>query len=898
VIGYGSQTKKELTGSIANVRPEDFNNGEQANALGLVQGKVAGLMIVKDGGGDPARNTYQVQLRGLGSLHGSGSPLFVIDGVAGGDLSTVPAGDIESIDVLKDGSAAAIYGVRANHGVILVTTKRGKSGEVTVSYAGDFGVGFIAKRPRVLTASEYRKYMVATGLGIDYGGNTDWISEMIRPSNTTSHHLSTTGGTKEFNYRASVGYKASQGLAICSDFSQINGKIAADQWGFNNKLHIQYDLSYFTDKKNWVDYYAFDRAVQANPTLPLRFAEDDPDYEKYNGWYELNEFDSYNPVAKLKEPQDLQKSSTLLGSVRATLNLTDNWRIGTNVSLQDINSWNGKYDSRYMKGDYINGVGKAEQIYGYSRMQTIESTIQYINRWGKHNFQAIVGHSYQTFEQHGFRVKNNDFPVDFTAYNNLGMGKGIQTGDTNNVSMGSYKYIDKGAAFFTRGIYNFNNRYFVNASVRTEGSSKFGPKAHPTWGRWGIFPAVSGSWLISEEDFLKKHPVIDNLKLRIGYGVTGNQPGGNQSGDHYSYLMRVGPTGGEIYLDGEWISPWGALSNENDSLRWEKKKEYNLGVDFILLKKLSGTVDAYLRNTTDLLWMYAVSVPPNPYERTLANYGQLRNMGIELTLNYQIVRKKDFNWNVGLVMAKNANKVVRITGGEFANNNAGYLEVGSVWGRGLTGLNVMRLEEGRPVGNFYGYKFYDINKDGKMRFYTDVGGMTSYPQDKDRQVIGNAQPWATFGFNTFANYKQWSVSLNFRGRLGGMIFNEKRFMYENTTGAENVLLSAVDPAAAIASDRPAHLIKDQRHFSDFYLEKGTYLKLSDASVGYNFKLSPSVKAYMNSAKLLLTAQNLFTITGYSGMDPEVPIAGLAPGMDFKRYYPRQRSILLSLKATF
>ena len=895
VIGYGTQTKKELTGSITSVKAEDFNKGTQANALGLVQGKVAGLTIIKNGGDDPAQNSYQVQLRGLGSLRGNGSPLFIIDGVSGGDLSTVPIEDIESIDVLKDGSAAAIYGVRANHGVILVTTKRGKDGVSTIDYAGDVGVGFIAKRPRMLNADEYRKYMAETDLGVDYGGNTNWMDELTRPSSTTSHNLSMTGGTKTFNYRATIGYKEATGLAIGSDYSQISTKIAADQKGFNNKLQIQYDLSYFTDKKNWIDYNVFDRAVQANPTLPLRFKEDDRDYEKYNGWYEISDFGTFNPIANIKESQRLQKKSVLLGNIKAALNLTDHWKIGTSYSLQDINDWNGRYFSRYMKGSYILGVGRAEQEYNYNRMQTIESTIQYLNNWGKHNFQAIAGHYYGIFEVHGFNAMNTDFPVDFTEYNNLGMGKGIQTGESNNANMGSYKYVDRGAAFFARGIYNFDGKYFLNASIRAEGSSKFGPKADPTLGRWGLFPAVSASWLLSEESFLKDVDVVDELKLRAGYGVTGNQP---EERDHYAYLMRVGQTGSEIFLGGQWISPWGAQSNENEFLRWEKKKEYNIGVDFVLMKRLSGTIDTYLRNTVDLLWLYNVPSPPYPFGQTLANYGQLRNRGVEIALNYQLFQKKDFKWNVGLVMAKNDNKVIKITGGEFAQNNSGYLELGGVSGRGLTGVNVMRLEEGLPIGNFYGYKFYDIKEDGKMRFKTAAGGITSAPSPADLQVIGNALPWATFGFNTAITYKQWDVSMNFRGQFGGMIFNEMRFIYENTAGSENVLLSAVDPNAAIAPDRPASKIKDQRIFSDFYLEDASYLKLSDASIGYNFNLAQNIKNYVQSLKLSLTAQNLFTITGYSGIDPEVSMSGLTPGMDSKSYYPRQRTILFSLRASF
>jgi len=898
-IGYGTQTKKELTGAIASIKPEDFNKGTQSNPLGLVQGKVAGLTIIKNGGDDPAQNSYQVQIRGLGTLGGgTAEPLYIVDGIPKGDLTTVPLEDVESIDVLKDGSAAAIYGTRANNGVILITTKRGNSdNKVSLDYSGDFGIGFIAKVPRVLNAEEYRKYMVNEGRGIDYGGSTNWMKELVRPSTTTTHSLSIAGGVKNFNYRATVGFKNATGLAISSDFSQINAKLAADQKAFNNHLNIQYDLSYTTNKKNWVDYSVFDRALQANPTIPLRFDKSDPDYEKYDGWYEINDFGTYNPVARIKESQNLQKNYVLLGSIKATLTIANHIKIGTSYSLQDVNSWNGKYYSRYRKGDYILGKGKAEQNYDFSRMQTIESTIQYFNNWNKHSFQAIVGHYYSIEEYQGFYAMNTDFPVDFIAYNNLEWGKGLQTGVTQSANMSSYRQIDKIAAFFGRAIYNYAEKYFLNLSLRIEGSSRFGPKADPVLGRFGLFPAVSASWRISEEKFLKDNKKVDELKLRAGYGVTGNIPG-----DRNRYIMKVGPGSTEIWLGDGWVTPWGPLSNENLYLRWEKKHEFNLGLDFSFVKRVSGTIDAYLRNIVDLLWEYNVPSPPYPYGKKWDNYGQLRNMGIEISLNYQAIKSKDLNWNIGLVLAKNVNKVIKITGGEYADNNSGYLNVGYISDgiRGVTGLNVMRLEEGKAVGNFYGYKFADIREDGTMRYYTLAGGITSAPTSADLQVIGNALPWATFGLNTTLTYKNWEFSLNFRGQFGGKIFNERRFGLEWVPGSENVLLSAVDPNAAIAPNRQASLIKNnqERYFSDFYLEDASYLKLSDVSIGYSFKLPENVKRYMHNVRLGLTGQNLFTITKYSGVDPEVSMSGLEPGYDRIAYYPRQRNILFYVKASF
>jgi TonB-linked SusC/RagA family outer membrane protein len=898
VIGYGTQTKKEITGSVASIKEESFNKGIQSNPMGLIQGKVAGLTIIKNGGDDPAQNSYQVQLRGVGSLKGNSAPLYIIDGVPGGDMASVLPADIESIDVLKDGSAAAIYGTRANHGVILITTKRGKAAgqggasRAVVEYSGDVATGFIAKRPRVLTADEYRTYMVNNSRGTDLGGNTTWLDEITRTPISHTHALSMAGGSETFNYRASVGYRNMQGVAIKSDYSEINGRFAADQKALNNKLHLSYDFSYTSNKRNWADYDVFNQAIRLNPTMPVR--SDIPDYKKYHGYYETNAFYSYNAVAKINETDNNQNDKVLLGSIRAALSITDHLQFSTFYSLQQKSVWNGKYESRYLKSVLgLNGV--ATQSEAKNQMQVIENTLQYVNSFDRHNLQAFVGQSYQYTEDRSFNVQNTDFPLDHTSYNNLGMGAGVQTGEPNKVSMGSSRYADKLSSFFARVLYNYADKYYFNASARMEGSSKFGPKADPTFGRWGIFPAVSASWRISEEEFMQGISVLNDLKIRAGYGVTGNMPS-----DHYLYLMRVGQTGSEIFIDGAFVKPWGALSNENEYLRWEKKHEYNVGLDFTLFnKRLSGTIDAYLRNTIDLLWEYNVPMPPYPYGTKWDNYGQLRNMGVELALNYAIFREKDYAWNVGVVMAKNSNKVIKITGGEYADNNAGYLDVGSISsGDGETGVNVMRLAEGEPIGNFYGWKYAGIKSDGTWMFYTPEGGFTSSPTEANKQILGNAQPFATFGFNTAASYRQFDLSLNFRGQFGGLIFNEMRYFYENTTGAENVLLSAVSSSNKIAANRDASKLNANRRFSNFYLEDATFIKLSDVTLSYTVSLPENVQKYISRLKFNLTAQNLFTITGYSGMDPEVNMSGLTPGFDGRSYYPHQRTVLFGASLMF
>ena len=457
--------------------------------------------VIKNGGDDPAQNSYNVQLRGVGSLNGSTEPLYVIDGVPGGNLSSVQPSDIESIDILKDGSAAAIYGTRANAGVILITTRRGhKDGAFSAEYNGGASVGFITNVPRVLTATEYREHMVKHGLGSDFGADTDWVKAISRNPVSHNHTLSLTGGTQNFNYRASVGYRNLQGVAKKSDFDEISGRFAADQKAFKDKLNISYDFSYQRANKNWANYDNFNQAIRSNPTMPIR--SDDEKYVKYGGYYESDNFYTRNPVSDIDQTTNQQKDQNIIGSVRATLNILPGLKFTTAYSIQESSSWNGKYQMSTLR-EVSGRDGVATQSYGSNTQQVVENTLNYMGSAGKHNYQFLLGQSYQTNVSQGFNVKNTLFPLDGITFNNLGLGEGKLSGKDDESTMGSYKYKDKLASFFVRGMYNYAGKYFLSASARLEGSSKFGSKANPVLGPWGLFPAVSASWIISEEDWMK-----------------------------------------------------------------------------------------------------------------------------------------------------------------------------------------------------------------------------------------------------------------------------------------------------------------------------------------------------------------------------------------------------------
>jgi len=915
-IGYGTQTRREITGAVSSVRPESFNQGIVGNPMGLLQGRVAGLNIVQRGGGDPAHTGFEIQLRGLGSLSGAQEPLIVIDGVPGGDLSLVLPSDIYSIDVLRDGSAAAIYGTRANAGVILITTRRGNTdGSFSAEYQGTASLATIARRPQVLNAREFRQHKVANGLGQDWGHGTDWVDAIMRTALSQTHNVAISGGTRDFNYRASVGYRNLQGIMLRSDYEEINARFAANQRALNNRLDIAYNFAYTSGNRTWADHDNFYQAMRSNPTAPIRVSPDHEDYERFGGFFELPDFASRNPVSNVMQVTNHQKDQVMLGSVRATLSILPNLRFTTFYSHQNRSRWNGRYDPSTLRGFDELG-GRAEQSQRHETHQVVENTLHFMNDWGAHTFQALAGQAYEIDSRHGFNVFNTNFPLDRLLYNNLWLGEGRLTGEEARANMGSFKFRDKLAAFFGRVMYNYDGRYFLSASVRVEGSSRFGPNAHPTLGPWGIFPAISGSWNIMGEEFMSDVDFFQDLRMRLGYGVTGNMPG-----DSYLHIMRVAPGGGFIFSDGDWIRPWGIANNANPYIRWERKHEYNFGVDFAILNnRLSGSIDAYFRNTTDLLWQYDVPMPPYPVARMWDNHGQIHNFGVELLLNGNVIRQRDLNWDLTLTAAWNDNRVVQITSGHrYAVEGAsGFLNVGYIAsGEGETGNFVMRLEEGQPIGNFWGFRFAGFQADGTRVFRTPAGGYTTDPQEHHRMILGNAQPLVIFGLGSNLRWRQFDMVMNFHGRIGGLIFNETRYFLEHPFG-ENSLRSTFEGGnmrwvqgvireiQESGNDEENNSRMAQRLFSDHYLESATFLQLGDLTIGYRPRLPASLTDYVNNLRITFTAQNLFTLrmrqgdfVAYSGDNPAaVSISGLDPGFSGRSFYPMPRSFNLGLSFNF
>ena len=881
-IGYGSQTKKEITGSVSSVKADDFNKGAFNSAEGLLQGKVAGLTMSKDGGGDPTNRGFSVQIRGTGSLTASTTPLYIIDGVPGASMNNINPNDIESMDVLKDGSAAAIYGTRANAGVIIITTKKGKEGKTQVDYTGTVSTANTAGRINLFGREEF----LAAG-GIDYGHETDWYREITRVPVSTEHNIALSGGMKNVDYRASINYKLNQGLAKNSDYQEIMARANVNQQALNNILEFNYNVSYSKTNSSWVSHDAYQQAMKFNPTMPVYTTPEDPNYIKYGGYYQNFDKSGFsNPVAIIMQPTDNGGDQTFLGSVRATIKPITGLRISAFGSYQYWNQSTGKYlPSNSVAGNSTTGNASKNNNFNTTRM--FEATAQYTNDIKGHAFTVLVGYAYQDFVSESFGASNTMFPTDDFLYNNLGLGEGLNNltngGSKDGIGMSSWKEEWKLASVFGRINYNYDQRYFINASIRAEGSSKFGAN-----NRWGYFPALSGSWLISREGFMKDQEIVKELKLRAGYGVTGNMPG-----DCYPWIGRMSKNEDYAYFGDNKVATWSLSTVPNPDLKWETKHEFNVGVDFSFLDgRLSGALDYYNRTTRDLLYWYAVDASKYEASSMLLNLGSLQNQGVELAINGLAVDKKNFVWNLGLTLAHNKNKVLSLGNDEFifpeADKQRGGVGDGSV---GWTSQKFQILEEGESVGNFFGYKFSRIGEDGTFYGFDANGFEKKFSQlkNKDKVILGNALPVLTWGLSSSMSIYNVDFSFNLRGAFGGKLLNTKRLAYGNNSSlaSGNMIVS------------PDNGITPPKVMTDYYLESGTFAKLGDVTIGYTFKLNDDVKKYLTNARIYITGQNLATISKYSGVDPEtVNMTGLEPGIEGVSYYPIPRTFMLGVNLSF
>lgn len=887
-IGYGSQKKKEVTGSVASVKAEDFNAGVQSNPAGLLQGKVAGLNISRSTA-DPTSPGYDIQIRGFSTLgQGTGnSPLFIVDGVPVSSIDQIAPNDIASMDVLKDGSAAAIYGTRGTNGVIIITTKRGAGfsdeSKTQLEYDGYVSTAWNNTRSGMATAEQYRQIGALTNgkiLPSDLGADIPWMSLLTRKAAVTHNHsLSVTGSHKKFSYRASVNFKNAEGIAKNNSRMEIMAKFAADQKALNGWLQLQYDASYMHYRNNFMPEATdnFTMASVLNPTTPLY----NPDGSYYTSFTTNGNF---NPVEAMNLKEAYTDGNFFRGSIKATVNIKPVPGLKVNAFAAIEEADNHTYWAHGdLKSDALkSGAGQAGREMNTALNQLYEATVDYANGWDGHNLVAVAGFSYQHFFEDGEKMSTDGFAMDNIKYYSMGEGDPEFT----NLEISSSRKSHALAAAFLRVNYNYNEKYLLSASLRAEGSSRFGKN-----NKWGFFPAVSAGWRIKGEEFMIDQDWCNELKLRVGFGMTGND-----LGESYKSLALLSASS-PVMMDGVQVRPYSVSQNVNPDLRWEKKMEFNVGVDFSFLDdRLYGSLDGYYRKTNDLLWWYNVPQPPYQYDRLLANAGQMKSYGVELALSGVPVKTKDWQWTSTVTMSWNDNLITKLSDPEKKFNYTETL-TGSVSGNCFNSMFTQILIEGTSVGSFYGYKFAGINSDGVWYYYNHNNKPTPASQitEDDRRVIGNAQPVVTYGWNNTVKWRDLDITIFFRGVIGNKLLNVTRWQYTPDGTADikdNIFMKDITSGKGAAKNGGA-VFADHQHFSDYWLEDGSYLKCDNITVGYTFHFKEN--KYIRSLRLTATGQNLFTISSYSGLDPEVTSTSIdASGIDYVSFYPKTASFLFGL----
>ena len=912
-IGYGTQKKADVTSSVSTVKSENFLKGSVHDAGQLIQGKVAGLTVISTSGDPSSTKSTQILLRGSSSLMGQNTnPLILIDGIPG-EMNTIAPQDIESIDVLKDGSAAAIYGTRGTNGVILITSKRAGSKPSSVEYSTYFSTQTIARKLNLSTAEEFRAQIVSGDRVVvsdngtktypmsDNGASTDWLKEVTRTPLTQSHNLTFRSGNEITNYLVNLNYNNSEGIFRTNYNQSFSGHIDFNHSMFNNKLKINVNLFSSSTKFDNLSYDAiYKQVLMQNPTSPVKNAD--------GTWFqELTKFEYQSPVSDLNERYG--QANNLAGRYKAAIVYTP----VTGLKLSGVFSYrktmreNGYSETkqnastlRDSKNGYAN-TGGEESI-----DRLAELTAEYSKSIEKHNFMILGGYSYQENNYNNYFMENWDFPTDQFGYNNLGLGQAVVNGKVTD-PVRTYRAATNLIGFFSRLTYNYDDKYLLMASIRREEASQLWGTNNP----WGTFPAVSAGWRITNESFMKNQHLFNDIKLRVGYGITGSPPPNLFAGVgiiDYGY--------GNVYSNGKWLKTLVPSQNANPDLKWEEKHETDFGIDFSMLNnRISGTIDYYNRQIKDLLWLYEVPSPPNLYNRTQANSGTMENKGLEVLINFVPIKKSDFEWNTSVSYSTNKNKLKSLSNDVY-KLSTDYLQVGGIFPPIQTFSHLLRV--GGPVGDFYGYKVIDIGNDpadkanyGQWVYEGADGNPVKYSDFKhsfeDKKVIGNGLPKFYLGWNNNFRYKNWDLAITQRGAFKFQVANLQRMMYENPKMMQyNVLSNGFDKVFGKAK------LASPVEFNSYYVEDADYWKIDNITLGYNFNKT-GIK-YIQSARLYASVLNAFIITGYKGVDPEVsllndrstvqsgvvqtPTAGLDPGMDSQYRYPTTRTFTIGLNVTF
>ncbi|KQR70294.1 TonB-dependent receptor [Pedobacter sp. Leaf176] len=898
VVGYGKSSRKALTSSISTVKGDDLNKGAISDVGQMLQGKVPGLNISRSG--DPNRNAAII-MRGASTLReGAQSPLFVIDGVVGADISILAPDDIASIDVLKDAAAAAIYGNRAANGVIMVTTKKGVAGQTQIAYNGYFGVEKVSNQYEMMNADQLRAFLARNNSALtpanDKGANTNWQDEVQRSSAMSyNHNVSLSGGTEKTTYNASINYFNQQGIVRTSGLSRFIGRIGLEQKALNDKLRIGLNLSNSVSDADLVPYRntILSQMLTYLPTAPVR----NPDGSYFDN---LTQSNYYNPVSMLENAKENLKNKNILGNLTVNLKLPFGFSYDISASYQNTQNvygafYNSIYTSRYnnvrntpdppANPAFVSLVGQNGVAVRNAYQNTnkiIETYLTWNRKFGDHDINAVVGYSYQqSLNNDGFQATSTNFPVNDVSYNNLSLGNPYAVSDFRvDFNPGvTYQEILM-ISDFARVNYNYKNKYLLQGSIRRDGSNVFGMNE-----KWGYFPSVGAAWNIDQESFFKNVGVIKTLKLRGSYGIAGNSLGFSP----LTTKLIYGAVGQFYYNGSPREGAYGAIQNENPDLRWEKTATTNIGVDFSLFNgRLGGSVDLYDKKTTDLIIGFDVDQNLYPSGQLTANVGKLSNKGLEVVLNGTPVITDNFSWTTGINLAHNKNKVITLSDSQFNIDNRLTVQPD---GGGQSGSTVQILAPGQAIGTFFTFKYAGKDANGVSQYYDAAGNIKTQGllNKTDYYVLGNAQPKALIGWSNNLRYKNFDLSIFMRAVLGNKIMNVTRadLFRPNTAQFTNIPVEVENESTADFNSY---------RYSSRFIENGSYLRLDNATLGYTFKkgIIPGV----NSIRLYTTANNLFVITGYKGIDPEINQGGIAPGVDTNNFYPKTRTFLFGLNVSF
>ena len=873
-VGYGTMRKSDLTGSIASVQAKDLKQGVITSTEQMLQGKVAGLSVVQSSGSPEAGST--LRLRGGTSLSASNGPLIVVDGIAGVDFNSVQPSEIVSIDVLKDASAAAIYGSRGANGVVIVTTNRQGSDveKRTMQYNGYVAFASVAKQLDMLSANQWRGYVRENNLGgaLDYGADTNWQKELLRTAVTHSHNVNFSTTRKNNGFRASITYNSNEGVIKRNNMERLAGSFSGFQYGLNGHLRMEAGVNANFDKWNPIDSRIFERELNLNPTFPVRNSD--------GSFAQLNGTNTENPVELNTNRTQDNKRHRFLGYGKVELEIISGLKATANGSYEFQHTTGGLFKPTYAQMEGQSEKGWAQRTYAEYTNRQIEAYLSYDKTFAEeHHLNAMAGYSFLDNINEGFGATRSGFETNAFGYNNLAAGT-----DYRQTDVYSYKSKTKLISFFGRVNYNYAGRYMFTATVRRDGSSVFGANH-----KWGTFPSASLAWRISDEKFMENtRSWLDNLKLRVGYGVTGNQSGVSA----YKSIAVLSASGASYYDSASqtWKNSYVQAQNVNPDLKWESTAQWNVGLDFGFINRIHGTLEWYHKKTSDLLWTYPVPQPPYIVGTMLANVGTMVNRGVELTLGANILRTKDFTLDANASLSYNHQEITKLSNSTY---QAVGLQAGSLHNiRGLSNTYSQVIKEGYPAGTFWGPKCTGIDDDGK--YFLDKG------EDGNGYYLGSAMPKWNLGLSLSATYKDFDLSVAGYGMFGHKILNATRMQLFDASRL---------PAQNTLDDFITSGVKDNPTYSDYFIENGNFFRLQSVTLGYTI---PKTKRFgFERIRLYVTGENLFCITGYKGTDPEVYVPDNVlngPGIDRlitdsqsgdgATYSPRPRTFSIGLNLSF